>query len=95
MISCLAVQTCVPALSHSISFLITLYMKNSRKTASMTRALFTTHMEILLTYCKVVALLGSFGGEEKAQVMKKENSPGTEMFAKLMFCGEFRIWSVE
>ena len=27
--------------------------------------------------------------------MKKENSPETEMFAKLMFCGEFRIWSVE
>ena len=50
-------------------------MKNIRKMASMTRVLFTTHMEILLTYWRVVALLGSLGGEEKAQVMKNENNP--------------------
>lgn len=56
-------------------------MKNMRKTASMTRVLFTTHIEILLTYCRVVAVpVGSVGGEEKAQVMKKENNPGKRKY---------------
>ena len=58
-------------------------MKKRRKTASMTRALFTTHMEILLTYWRVVALLGSWGGEEKAQVMKNENNPENRMIRLL------------
>ena len=54
-------------------------MKNKRKAESMTRVLFTTHMEILLTYCRVVAApSGSVGGEEKAQVIKKENNPGIQ-----------------
>ena len=81
MMSCLAVQTCVPARSHSISFLTTLKMKNKRKRESMTRVLFTTHMEILLTYCRVVAV-PSLGGEEKAQVIKKENNPDKQKYFK-------------
>ena len=60
-------------MSHSISLLMTQKTKNKRKTTSTTRVACTTHMEILVTYCRVVAFTGSWGGAEKAQVMKNAN----------------------
>ena len=83
MMNCLAVQMCVPILIHSISLRRTQKTKKSRKTASMMRVPFTTHMEIRVTYCSVVALSGSWGGAEKAQVMKKANSAAMESFKYL------------
>ena len=73
MMSCLAVQMLVPIFIHSISLLITQKMKNTRKTVSMTRVSWTTHFEIRVTYCRVVAFRGSLGGAAKAQVIKKAN----------------------
>ena len=83
MMNCLAVQMCVPILIQSISLRRTQKTKKSRKTASMMRVPFTTHMEIRVTYCSVVALSGSWGGAEKAQVMKKANSAAMESFKYL------------
>ena len=60
--SCLAVQILVPIFIHSISLLKTQNMKNMRKTASTMRVSWTTHIEILVTYCRVVAFRGSEGG---------------------------------
>ena len=71
--NCLAVQIFVTILSHSISFLITQKTKNKRKTTSTTRVAWTTHMEILVTYCSVVAVSGSWVGAEKAHVIKNAN----------------------
>ena len=72
-INCLAVHTFVTILSQSISFLMTQKMKNKRKTTSTTSVACTTHMEILVTYCRVVAFIGSWVGAEKAHVMKNAN----------------------
>ena len=62
MMSCLAVQILVPIFIHSISLLKTQNMKNKRKTASTMSVSWTTHIEILVTYCRVVAFRGSEGG---------------------------------
>ena len=62
MISCLAVQMLVPIFIHSISLLKTQNMKNMRKTASTMRVSWTTHIEMRVTYCRVVAFRGSEGG---------------------------------
>ena len=74
MMSCLAVQMLVPIFIHSTSLLKTQNMKNMRKTASTMRVSWTTHMEIRVTYCRVVAFRGSVGGAANAQVIKKANN---------------------
>ena len=86
MMSCLAVQMFVPILIHSISLLKTQNKKNMRKTASMTSVSWTTHMEMRVTYCRVVAFRGSVGGAAKAQVMKKANNAEVKMCGRLLVC---------
>ena len=86
MMSCLAVQMLVPIFIHSISLLNTQNMKNTRKTASMPSVSWTTHIEMRVTYCRVVAFRGSVGGAAKAQVMKKANNAEVKMCGRLLVC---------
>ena len=76
----------VPIFIHSTSLLKTQNMKNMRKTASTMRVSWTTHMEIRVTYCRVVAFRGSVGGAANAQVIKKANKAEIVIHVKPVLC---------